>query len=121
MKKGRNIQAFLVLVLSTFLLSACLYDHTRFNGLEPSVRPLQKKKYEVLGEATSLVSNFSFFWVWTVTDEVDYDQSYREMVSEKGGDDLINVRTWQEKQHWIVGTITIIHIQGTVIRYIEDE
>jgi len=109
-----------MLLLSALLLSGCLHSHTKFHGLEPTVEPLQKKKYEVLGGAESQVSNFSFFWVWTVTEEVDFDQAFREMISEKGGDDLINVHTWCNKQHWIVGTITIIHIEATVIRYLEE-
>ena len=116
---GRFIPG-IMLLLSALLLSGCLHSHTKFHGLEPTVEPLQKKKYEVLGDATSLVSNFSFFWVWTVTEEVDFDQAFREMISEKGGDDLINVRSWCEKQHWIVGTITTIHIKATVIRYLEE-
>lgn len=119
--KGLCIKrAFRAWLLSlVFLIPGCLSYNVKFMGLHPSVNPLKERPYKVLGEAESQASNYTFFWFWTVTPDVDFTRAYREMISEKGGDDIINVRMWRERKHWIVGVITIIHIKGTVIRYQE--
>ncbi len=101
--------------------SGCIvYRQLHIGGMEPQVRPLQQKPYEVVGEAESKISNFNLLWAVTVTDRPDFDRALREMVSEKGGDDIIEVRWWRERQHWVLGSINILRIKGKVIRYIEE-
>ncbi|PKL37532.1 MAG: hypothetical protein CVV44_14380 [Spirochaetae bacterium HGW-Spirochaetae-1] len=118
--KISRILPALVLFLAVAGLTGCIrFSRVHCTGIEPSVRPLKAQSYEVLGEAESMVSNYTFLWVWTVTPRPDYNRAMNEMISEKGGDDLIDVRMWREKQYWILGTVTIFHIKGKVIRYIE--
>ncbi len=117
-----NRAGYLTLALALLLpFSGCIvYRGYHQSGYEPHVGPLKSARYEVLGEAEARVSNFSLLWVWSVTKDHDYDRALREMIGEKGGDDVIELSTWIETQHWLLGTVRIVHIRGKVIRYVYD-
>jgi hypothetical protein len=38
-------------------------------------------------------------------------------VQSEGGDNLVNIRYYYEHQYWLVGTVDIFSVTGTVIRY----
>lgn len=107
-------------VMVMTLNSCIVYKGYHQWGYEPKVGQLRHAHYEVLGQAEAKVSNFALLWLVNVTENPDYDRAIREMISEKGGDDVINVSFWIEKQHWLLGTVNIMHIRGTVIRYIQE-
>lgn len=81
--KKRTPVALLLLLI--FLCTGCLASNTKFLSLEPSLQPLKERPYEIVGDTEAQVSNYTFFWFWTVTPDVDFQRAYREMVSEKGG------------------------------------
>jgi hypothetical protein len=113
--RRRIFIAVLISVVSIF--SGCLYSRARTSGIEPFVSQLRSSEYEVVGEAETQISNMSLLWLVSVTPRPDYNSAILELVSEKGGDDIIDVRMWLEKQQWIFGTITIMHIKGRIIKY----
>lgn len=117
----KKIALLLITAAMLCTLTGCIvYRGYHQWGYEPQVSRLRSGNYEVLGQAEARVSNFALLWLVNVTDNPDYDRAIREMISEKGGDDIINVSYWIEKQHWLLGTVNIMHIRGTVIRYIQD-
>jgi hypothetical protein len=93
------------------------YKSIHLAGIEPSMHPLRNAPYEILGEAETIISNFNLLWAISVTPRPDFEKAILEMANEKGGDDVIEVRWWRERQQWIVGMVTVIHIKGTVIKY----
>ena len=117
----RKKQKYIISLVCAVLMSVtgCVRAYHQW-AYEPQVSPLQSSSYEVIGEAESKVSNFSLLWVWSVTEHPDYDRAIREMISEKGGDDVIDVSFWIEKQQWILGTVNVMHIRATVIRYTQE-
>lgn len=119
--KPKLTKIFLLLLCLLFFTGCLLYKKIHYAGMEPYVRPMKDQPYEVVGEAEAKISNYSLLWAITVTKLPDFDSALMEMASEKGGDDVIDIRYWQEKQHWLVGTVTIIHIRGKVIRYTSDK
>ena len=111
----------LIAPLLLLMLNGCLfYRSMHLAGAEPNVKKLKDLPYEVLGEVKKSISNYNLLWTVTVTSRPDFERALLEMASEKGGYDVIEVRWWRETQQWLVGTVTIIHIKGKVIRYIED-
>lgn len=108
-----------LLVFMLMMFSGCI-TRNHFRGMEPSVRPLKSPSYKVIEEAETMTSNFNLLWFFAVTPLPDYDKAIMKIVKEKGGDDLIDVRWWHERQDWILGTVNIIHIKGKVIKYISE-
>ena len=110
------------IILSVTLLlvvsfCGCLSSRIYPDGIEPSASMLKDQPYKILGEAQGQASSFALFWFITVTPRADIDRAVSEAVSEKGGDELIDVRWWIERKIYIVGAVTIIHVKGKVIRY----
>ncbi len=106
-----------VLVFAACAIFAGCVTSSHVRGIEPSVRPLQRTAYVVLGEAEARSSNFTLLWFFTVTPLPDIDRAVSVAVTAKGGDELIDVRWWLERQYWILGTVNVVHIKGKVIRY----
>jgi hypothetical protein len=118
--RGRLIRGVVLMVLCGATLSGCLlYQRITPRLMEPSVTLLRPVPWETVGEAEAQVSQFSLFWVATVTAPPDLSAALRQMVAEKGGDDVINIRMWHRKRHLILGTVDVFHVRGTVIRYTE--
>jgi hypothetical protein len=109
-----------LLVFMLMIVPGCI-TRNHFRGMEPSIKPLKSPSYKIIDEAETKVSNFNLLWFFAVTSLPDYDKAILETVKEKGGDDLIDVRWWHERQDWILGTINIIHIKGKVIKYISED
>ena len=106
-----------ITALLIFSNGCMVYKSIYLAGIEPSMHPLRNAPYEILGEAETTISNFNLLWAVSVTPRPDFEKALLEMANEKGGDDVIEVRWWRERQQWIVGMVTIIHIKGKVIKY----
>jgi hypothetical protein len=72
-----------------------------------------------LGSAETRVSSFNLLWSVGVTGTPDFDRARRELVQSRNGDDIVQVSWYLEKEFWVLGTIDILHIQATVIKYEE--
>jgi hypothetical protein len=104
-------------MLCTVLFSGCVYMHTVPSGLEPQARTPEPGAFTVIGESESQSSSFNLLWVLPVTPRIDYDVTVNRAIARLNGDDLIEVRTWIERQIWILGMVEILHVKGKVIRY----
>jgi len=103
--------------LGPILFSGCLYLHTRPAGLEPQAKTSGGLNYTVIGESEAQSSSFNLLWLLPVTPRISYGEAVSRAIDDKKGDDLIEVRTWIERQIWILGMVEILHVRGTVIRY----
>lgn len=112
----RRRMAATLLMLAT-LMAGCVSVKTNLTGVSTNARAMDSMDYEVLGEAEGMHSAFRLFWFFPVTPRADREKAIEEAVASKGGDNLIFVRTWRERQHWVLGTVDIIHVRGSVIRY----
>ncbi|HSV97736.1 MAG TPA: hypothetical protein VLM75_12510 [Spirochaetota bacterium] len=106
-----------LLFVAVAALAGCVSVRTNLADVMASARPMEKMDYEVLGEAEGQHSSFRLFWFFPVTPRADREKAMEEAVAVKGGDNLIFVRTWHERQHWVLGTVDIIHVRGSVVRY----
>ena len=104
-------------ILVSVLLSGCLFFNTRPTGIEPQAKNFDNKKYAILGEAEGQSSSFNLLWVIPVTPRINYDTAVNQAIESRKGDNLIEVRTWKERQVWILGFIEILYVRGKVIRY----
>jgi hypothetical protein len=109
----------LACITATCFLSGCISHQTHPRGISPHAYTLQQKKYEIIARSRGQSSSFRLFWFVPVTDQAAYERALAAMIHEKGGDNVIHVRSWHERQYWIVGTIDVLYVEGDVIRYIE--
>ncbi len=112
---AKRIKA-LLLAFSIMAFSACLGIRTHVKGLEPSARPLFTGRYEIIEPVEFYISSFKLFWILRVTPELKIHEVIEETVNNKGGDNLIEMQLWHERQYWILGTIDIVHVKGKIIR-----
>jgi hypothetical protein len=101
-----GIAAALVCVLLLPAVTGCVMKQARSGGLRPSYSPVQDKSYRVIGEASGESSSFHLLWFVPVTPPISFDSAARKAIGSKGGDNLIDVRWWSERHHWLVGTVT---------------
>jgi hypothetical protein len=113
----RQSLAIVISLLCLALCSGCLYKGVRVAGIEPQAKKSEGNKYRILGEAEGSSSSFNLLWLLPVTPRIDYDRAVGEAINSLSGDNLINVRTWFERQIWIIGMVEILHVKGTVIQY----
>ncbi len=122
-RKKRNNTAYGIpaLLMTALLLASpgCLSVHTHLKDVLTSAKPMEKEEYELIGDGEGMHSSFRLFWFIPVTPRTDREKAIEEAVAAKGGDNLVFVRIWQERQYWILGTVDIIHVRGRVIRYRE--
>lgn len=125
---GKSISPFFtsaivaVMLLCSFsLVTGCLHVQTNARGIQPVARPMQKDTYSELGPGTGMSSGFRLLWFIPVTPCPCANTAVNNAVYSKGGDNLVNVKYWHERQYWLVGTVDIIHVEGTIIRYTSSE
>ncbi len=109
----------IVLILSLINFSACIGIQKHFKELKPSAQPLTAKKYEIIEPVEFQASSFKLFWFFPVTPGINIDKTIDDTVSSKGGDNLIDMQVWHERQYWILGTVDIVHIRGKIIRILD--
>ncbi len=115
-RKPRS-RGLIFIILISALASACLHFNTRVTGIEPQAKIFTAKKYAILGEAEGQSSSFNLLWVIPVTPRISYENAVDQAIRSKRGDNLIEVRTWKERQVWILGFVEILYVKGKVIRY----
>ena len=106
---------------SLILLAACSGNHvglrkTAPGGLVPSLTNLDRP-YTILGTAETRVSTFQLLWLANVSGPPDFERARRELTQQQKGDDVIQVSWYLEKEYWILGTVNILHIKGTVVKF----
>lgn len=106
-----------ILMLSILLNPGCLSIQTQVGGLEPQAGRFDDAPFEDLGYSEGESSSFRLLWMFPVTAPISYNEAVEDAISKKGGDGLIEVRTYVERQVWIVGTIQTLYVKGKVIRY----
>lgn len=116
---GRTLlPAFLVTIAFLVTLPAgCLRHNVRNGGVRPEYRPMEKKSYTVIDTVTAESSSFRLFWVIPVTRRLSFDEAALNAISDRGGDNLIDLQWWFERRYWVVGTVDVLFIRGKVIRY----
>jgi hypothetical protein len=114
----------IILGIAVFALlaaqAACLRTYTRGGGIEPNYRPMEGRKYEVVGDASGESSSFYFLWLVPFTPEHRLEEALDAAMAEKGGDNLVGVKWSFERQYWILGTVNIIRAEGKAVRYLEE-
>jgi hypothetical protein len=85
-------------------------------GIAPSLSPIDRP-YKILGEAETRVSAFNLLWSAGVSGAPDFDRARRELIQAKSGDDIVQVSWFLEKEYWLLGTINILHLKATVIKF----
>ncbi len=116
-RAGRCRVCVVSMLIAGIFLTGCLYRGIRVVGLEQKAAQLESSRYRVLGESEGTSSSFNLFWVIPVTPRATYDRAVTEAISGMRGDSLIEIRTWMERQIWIVGMVEILHVKGKVIQY----
>lgn len=106
--------------VSGLLITGCLSSRFISRGIEPEVYPHKSSRYIVLGPSEGQSSSFNLIWLIPVTPRVNYKQAADEAIGKLGGDNLIDVKIWMQKTHWIIGTVDTLHVKGTVIQYKKD-
>ncbi len=109
--------AFFLMLIILFISTGCLSVKTHTKGLASNAYPVEDEKYDVIGQGEAKSSSFHLLWFFPVTPTISYNEAVHNAVSKSGGDNLIDVYTWHEKQTWIVGTVNILHVKGKIIKY----
>jgi hypothetical protein len=98
--------------------SGCLYFRNHPVGIASQAKESGSLKYEIIGDAEGTSSSFTLVWFFPVTSRISYDEAVNEAIRSKGGDNLIDVTSWREKNVYIVGTVDVLHVKGKAIRYL---
>ena len=110
-----------IMIVLFSMVTGCLHVQTNARGIQPGARPMQKDAYTELGPGTGMSSGFRLLWFIPVTPCPCANKAVNNAIYSQGGDNLIEVKYWHERQYWLVGTVDIIHVEGTVIRYTSEE
>jgi hypothetical protein len=100
--------------------TGCLYFRSHPVGIEPIARNTDYYKYEVLGDAEGTSSSMTLIGLFLVTPPIKYEEAIDEAIRSKGGDNLIDVTSWREKNVYVVGVVDVLHVKGKAIRYITE-
>jgi hypothetical protein len=104
-------------LISIFLFQGCVSIKRHAVGIEPSARPVINENYKIIKDAEVSDSSFKLLWIFPVTPEPKINEVIDKMIKDSGGDNLIDVKIWHERQYWASGTVDIIHVNGKIIRY----
>ena len=102
----------LIVLFLSLIVSACAHAPA---GFTPSVSPMEKSNYNILGHATGTSSYFSIFGIFP-TGNPDYNAAINDAIgSVKNGRTLINARAWTTSKFLIIGIRYILTVEGDVI------
>ena len=104
------------LLLFCLLFAGCLSIKRHPIGISPEAFETQGRSYEVLGDAEGYSSSFAFFWLFSFG-QSSIDEAVTEAVRSKGGDNLIDISIYREREIYITGTVDAVRITGKVIKY----
>ncbi len=106
-----------ILLISICSFTHCLNINTSVKCIMPNALPLDSKNYKVMAPSKIKASSFHLLWFIPVTPGIDQDEAIKNAIIKAGGDNLIDVRIWEERQIWIVGRVNILHIEGMAVQY----
>jgi hypothetical protein len=117
-RAGRSCTSAVIGIIACALIATgCLYNRTRLTDISQQARVIENRQYRVLGVSEGTSSCFNLLWFIPVTPRTNYEKAVNDAVAGMRGDNIIEVRTWIERQVWIVGLVEILHVRGTVIQY----
>jgi hypothetical protein len=120
MKRWKYSVIIVMIISIPLLTNGCLYYKVHSFGLESNIKSMDYPEYEELGIAEGVSSSYSMFWLIPVTDDATFEEAVSEAIRSKGADNLIAVTKWRERKVSILGTIDVLHVRGTAIRYIKN-
>lgn len=109
--------AVIGLIACALLVTGCLYNRTRLTDISQQAKVIENRQYRVLGIAEGTSSCFNLLWFIPVTPRTNYEKAVNDAVAGMRGDNIIEVKTWIERQVWIVGLVEVLHVRGKVIQY----
>ena len=104
------------LSLVCLLFAGCLSFARHPAGISPAAFETQGRSYDVLDDAEGYSSSFTLFWLFPFG-QPSLDDAVAEAVRSKGGDNLINVSIYKERDIYITGTVDAVRVTGKVIKY----
>ena len=104
------------LLLFCLLFTGCLSFAGHPAGISPAAFATQGRSYDILGDAEGYSSSFTLFWLFPFG-RPSVDDAIAEAVRSKGGDNLINVSIYKERDIYITGTVEAVRVTGKVIKY----
>jgi hypothetical protein len=119
MKRPLKLIITVLIISVSFLSSGCLYFKNHPIGIEPAAREIGNKRYEIIGPATGSSSSFTLFGLFKVTNEMSYNEAIEQAIRSQGGDNLIEVTSWFQRDVYVVGKVDTLYVSGKVIRYIK--
>ena len=109
--------AVIPVIILINLITSCVYMKTQIKGIKDCAEPLESQQYDVLNFSSGKSSTFYLFWFIPVTPRINYNEAVDEAVLGGNGDNIIDVRLYEQKQIWILGTVDILYIEGKAIKY----
>jgi hypothetical protein len=109
--------AMIGLIACALIMTGCLYNRTRLTGISQQAKVIENRQYRILGVSEGTSSSFNLLWFIPVTPRMNYEKAVNDAVAGMRGDNIIEIKTWVERQVWIVGLIEILHVRGKVIQY----
>ena len=106
-----------VIFLSQLFLFGCLSFSKHPAGMTAQASEIRGRQYEVLGDAEGVSSSFTFFWLLPLVPQATLDEAIDEAIRSKGGDNLIDISYYKERDVYITGTVDLIRVRGKVIKY----
>ncbi len=116
---SRKIIAVLAILFTATIFASCLRVYTHVKDMSSNAYPIDDEKYDVIGEGEAKSAAFNLLWFFPVTPQISYNEAVYNAISKAGGDNLIDIYTWHERQYWIVGTVNILYVKGKIIKYRE--
>jgi len=104
------------LSLFCLLFAGCLSIGRQPIGISPEAFETQGRSYDILGDAEGYSSSFAFFWLFSFG-QPSIDEAIVEAVRSKGGDNLIDINFYREREIYITGTVNAVRVTGKVIKY----
>jgi hypothetical protein len=99
--------------------TGCLSFKNHAVGIQDSAKETGGLDYEILGDAEGASSSLRLFWIFPVTPVINYDEAINDAIRKLGGDNLVEVTSWKEKNVYLIGTVDVLHVKGNVIRYLK--
>lgn len=108
----------LLLILTSLILGSCA---TASAGMAVSNIPLENRKYEILGPAETTVNwvTIDFGILGFPLSAPPVDDAIQQLLTEKEGDALINIRYWTDRSILLFVTVNRFHIQADVVKLLD--
>lgn len=119
MKPGFTRKTVICSLVMVVFCSGCLSMRDHPVGIWPVARETGTMPYEVIGEAEGVSSSFTLLWIFPVTPRISFTEAVSDALRSRGGDNMIEITSWRERNIYLVGTVNVLHVKGKVIRYIK--